>query len=316
MLEKSIIEAYESYQRYDRESTAALKISDFYTQPGERMVEIAPGSKIYFPIYIKQQIEKMSEGDDGCNWQVIVKLSLKEVYDDNVSNYSARGKTTGSNTNVHPRIDSRLYNGIYDWVKIKVGNSKIITPKMFNKVINKFCLNKRVNANTNPNSKKNLNQPDLITEKNLHFFQKVEKVVEESYNIQQKEVLPERQTHQLSNLYTQPAKNKFKISPHYEVYLPKSMYTYIERSSETERGKYDWRILVKEALLEIYGENLKNYSAKGTRGSSLGINVQLYRALYDWASLLANGEVIADADFRDHINKLTTNKKKGKKNIS
>lgn len=55
---------------------------------------------------------------------------------------------------------------------------------------------------------------------------------------------------------------------------------YIERKGEISREKYDWKILVKETLLEIYGNELANYSAKGTRGDSPGINVELYRALY------------------------------------
>ncbi|CAG5093241.1 Protein of unknown function [Cotesia congregata] len=302
VLEKSVIQAYESYKRYNRQSTATLEIPEFYTRSGEHMVEITPDSKIYFPKNIKQQIEEMSEGDNGCDWETIVRLSLKEVYDDNVGNYSAKGKATGSNTIAHPPIDTRLYNGIYKWVNQKVGNSKIITEKMFNKVINKFCLNKREIG-----SKENFDQSDMITDENLQFFRKLVKVIEESYDIQQREMLPERQTHQLSNLFTQPAKSKIKISPLYEIYLPKSTYTYVERSSETERGKYDWRILVKEALLEIYGDSLKNYSAKGRRGGSPGINTELYRALYDWASSLVNDEQITDADFVDNILRLTYN---------
>lgn len=71
-----------------------------------------------------------------------------------------------------------------------------------------------------------------------------------------------------------------KISPNYEIYLSKGTYAYIERKSEIIKGNYDWKTLVKETLLEIYGDELRNYSAKGTRGDFPGINIELYRALY------------------------------------
>ncbi|KAH0535048.1 hypothetical protein KQX54_012502 [Cotesia glomerata] len=134
------------------------------------------------------------------------------------------------------------------------------------------CANKRGNENQKLNCSKQSKHPDTITEENLLFFQKIVKISEESYNMQQKEMLSERQTHQLSNVYTEPAPLKIKISPHYEIYLPRSTYLYIERKSEIARGKYDWRILVKETLLEVYGDNIKNYSAEGVRGGSPGIN--------------------------------------------
>ncbi|XP_044587229.1 uncharacterized protein LOC123266846 [Cotesia glomerata] len=314
MLEASINRAYESQQRYDRQSSEILKIPGCYTQPGEHMVEIVAGSKIYFPLSIKNQIEKTCEEEnESCDWETLIKLALREVYGNNISNYSAKGiKVKGSHTDKYPPIDSRLYNAIFDWVRDKVGSKKIITTKMFNTTINKYCANKRTNENTHPHSTKQLDQPEFISEENLRFFKKIVQIIEDSYNMQRRETLPERQTYQLSNVYTQPAKTKVQISPNYEIYLPKSIYMYIERRSEIAKNKYDWRILIKEALLEVYGNQLKNYSAKGTRGGSPGINVELYRALYDWASSVTS-EVILDGDFTDVINTLTANKKKGKK---
>ncbi|CAD6213038.1 GSCOCG00011082001-RA-CDS [Cotesia congregata] len=181
---------------------------------------------------------------------------------------------------------------------------------MFNATINKYSANKRGNENQKLNCSKHSKHPDA---KNLLFFQKIVKISEESYNMQQKEMLPERQTHQLSNVYTEPAPIKIKISPHYEIYLPRSTHLYIERKSEIARGKYDWRILVKETLLEVYGDTIKNYSAKGVRGGSPGINPELYRALYDWATTVTDEECILDSQFAECVNQVTRNKRKAKK---
>lgn len=41
----------------------------------------------------------------------------------------------------------------------------------------------------------------------------------------------------------------------------------------------DWKILVREILLEVYGKNIANYSATGTRGDRPGIDYQLFKGM-------------------------------------
>ncbi|CAG5090443.1 Protein of unknown function [Cotesia congregata] len=300
MLEQSMARAFESHQRYDRQSSNTLE------------TKISEDSKIYFPTHVKTQVEETCQKENGnCDWESMVRFALKEVYDDNIANYTAKGHTKGSNGNKRPQIDNQLYNAIFGWVREKVGPTQIITTKMFNRAINKFSYNKRTNDNMKPNCSNKSEEADLFSEENLQFFKKIVKIAEESFNMQQRELLPERQLHQLADVFTQPSKNNVKISPNYEVYLPQGIYLFISRHSETARGEYNWRTLVKTTLLEIYGNDLKKYSAKGTRGGCPPINVELYRALYDWASSQVE-KIILEDEFVDYINDLTANKRKGK----
>lgn len=63
---------------------------------------------------MKKRIEESSKDENGSyNWDTIVRLALKKVYDDNISNYSAVGKVKESRANVYPQIDRRLYNAIF-----------------------------------------------------------------------------------------------------------------------------------------------------------------------------------------------------------
>lgn len=84
-----------------------IQIPEFYTQPGDGMIEIAKNSKIFFPLHVKNRIEMACQGND--DWETIVKSALLEIYGDNISNYSARGTLA----NGHPKIDDRLYNSIF-----------------------------------------------------------------------------------------------------------------------------------------------------------------------------------------------------------
>ncbi|XP_074110416.1 uncharacterized protein LOC141534758 [Cotesia typhae] len=309
MVAEALTRIYESNERYNRQSSKVFEIPEFYTQPGDGMVEIAKNSTIFFPLHVKKRIEMACQGND--DWETIVKSALLEIYGDNISNYSARG--TLVNRHRRPKIDDRLYNSIFDWIKEKVGPNIIITSKMYNTTINKLSYNKRANVTIIPKNSSDSHPPDRISEEDLLFCKRIVKVVEESYEIQKRELLPQRQTHEILSKYTEPAKSKMKISPNYEIYLSKGTYAYIERKSEIIKGNYDWKTLVKETLLEVYGDELRNYSAKGTRGDFPGINIELYRALYDWACSINNSVVIPDNDFAEHINILTANKRKGKK---
>lgn len=46
-----------------------------------------------------------------------------------------------------------------------------------------------------------------------------------------------------------------------------------------ENQQCDWKIFVREALLEVYGETIHNYSATGKRGARPAINAVFFKAL-------------------------------------
>lgn len=71
-----------------------------------------------------------------------------------------------------------------------------------------------------------------------------------------------------------------KICTDFAIYFPIDAISYINRKSSTEENISDWKVLVKEALLEIYRKNLINYSAKGTRtNQNVGIDPQVFKAI-------------------------------------
>lgn len=45
-------------------------------------------------------------------------------------------------------------------------------------------------------------------------------------------------------------------------------------------SRNDWKILIRETLLDVYGASIVNYSAPGKRGSRPGIDYKLFKGLY------------------------------------
>lgn len=71
--------------------------------------------------------------------------------------------------------------------------------------------------------------------------------------------------------------DKVEISPNCGFYLNNAKVTYLEMKSKVDD---DWKILVRETLLEVYGKSIANYSATGRRGSRPGIDSQLFQGLF------------------------------------
>ncbi|EZA61818.1 hypothetical protein X777_09610, partial [Ooceraea biroi] len=67
-------------------------------------------------------------------------------------------------------------------------------------------------------------------------------------------------------------------------YLSREKITYIELKSITENQECDWKKLVRETLVEVYGESITNYSAIGKRGARPAISAILFKALFNWAT--------------------------------
>ncbi|XP_044582717.1 uncharacterized protein LOC123263804 [Cotesia glomerata] len=71
MVAAALTRIYESNERYNRHSSKVFEIPEFYTQPGDGMIEIAKNSKIFFPLHVKNRIEMSCQGNN--DWETIVK---------------------------------------------------------------------------------------------------------------------------------------------------------------------------------------------------------------------------------------------------
>ncbi|KAH0557573.1 hypothetical protein KQX54_008453 [Cotesia glomerata] len=114
-----------------------------------------------------------------------------------------------------------------------------------------------------------------------------------------------------------PVTGKLESQKHIIFFFTKSTIAFIEKRTESSKSSNlsDWKNLVKEALIEVYGNNLQNYRAKGTRVSRLPIHPQLYQAILAWANSRSEQQ-INEADYVGHINKIASNKRKTNKSKS
>lgn len=70
--------------------------------------------------------------------------------------------------------------------------------------------------------------------------------------------------------------------------MSENIINYIENKATCKAGRkkehgesYDWQIIVRETLLQVYGSNISQYSALGSRrGEHPAINHALYLGLY------------------------------------
>lgn len=70
-----------------------------------------------------------------------------------------------------------------------------------------------------------------------------------------------------------------EILPNSGFYLPRQKIAYIEYNATNENNKCDWKKLVRQTLIEVYGESITNYSATGKR-TRPAINAVLFKALF------------------------------------
>lgn len=65
------------------------------------------------------------------------------------------------------------------------------------------------------------------------------------------------------------------------LYLPTERMMFIVNNSVDKKQKPSWKKFVKLVMLEVYGESVGNFSAKGLRGSQhLGIDSKLFAATF------------------------------------
>lgn len=73
-----------------------------------------------------------------------------------------------------------------------------------------------------------------------------------------------------------PGNERAEISENWGFYLPENKTNEIELKSTMND---DWKILVRETLLEVYGNSIANYSVTGKRGNRPAIDSQLFKGI-------------------------------------
>ncbi|KAK0160261.1 hypothetical protein PV328_007689 [Microctonus aethiopoides] len=75
-----------------------------------------------------------------------------------------------------------------------------------------------------------------------------------------------KKTFKISPELLRPSDNMVEISPGCGFYLRKCKYSIIQLNFERDQ---DWRQMVREVLLDVYGNSLSNYSATGKKSKRL-----------------------------------------------
>ncbi|XP_074099060.1 uncharacterized protein LOC141527459 [Cotesia typhae] len=67
--------------------------------------------------------------------------------------------------------------------------------------------------------------------------------------------------------FLKPGPTKDRIAKECNIFFPKSAIAYIEKRTESPVSSHlsDWKNLVKEALITVYGSNMGSYCATGKR---------------------------------------------------
>ncbi|KAH0557599.1 hypothetical protein KQX54_008895 [Cotesia glomerata] len=186
-------------------------------------------------------------------------------------------------------------------------NQKTSTPSM---IIEKPVI--KISPQLYNSEQSNLTEIDLLqsnqsTVNNSKNNQSSPIETDEPYHINHNNILPSTSGVQKF------VKNHAQISEEHNIFFPKSAITYTEKRTEKSGNSNlsDWKNLVKEALIQIYGSNVGNFCAKGNVTSRTPINSQLFNALYTWANSRSE-ELITEKEFIQHINKIASNKRKNK----
>ncbi|CAG5075410.1 Protein of unknown function [Cotesia congregata] len=193
--------------------------------------------------------------------------------------------------------------GMIDWKKIL----KLALMEIYGNSIANYSAIGR-NKNSRPPIDHDIYEGIFLSELELQFFQKVISAVEKEdkwhHNSDNHLSLMNSESH---NSFLIPGATKNNIL------FPKSTIAYIEKRTEKSGNSNlsDWKNLVKEALIQIYGSNVGNFCAKGNVASRTPINSQLFDALYTWANSRSE-ELITEKEFIQHINKIASNKRKNK----
>ncbi|XP_077258857.1 uncharacterized protein LOC143895533 [Temnothorax americanus] len=155
-----------------------------------------------------------------------------------------------------------------------------------------------------------------VTDTNIRFFENVVTAMKSTYIPENFEASKES-SFKISDFYKSPGKGKVEIYPGTNFYFYEAIKVNIMDKSkvldqQTSELVNHWPLLVRHALIEVYGKNLALFCAKGSKKDGRpGIDAQFYKALYYWACDW-NGGKITEEKFIDNINKAAYNKRKAR----
>ncbi|XP_066582195.1 putative uncharacterized protein DDB_G0282499 [Prorops nasuta] len=104
--------------------------------------------------------------------------------------------------------------------------------------------------------------PQQVTKRDIAFQELLLSAMKYSYKLSRNKDCKSLSNIEVSQHYLQPANNMEEIFPQCGFYLPKNKIAYINIVSE-KNNKYNWKTIVREVLLEVYGISLSNYTALG-----------------------------------------------------
>ncbi|KAK0072723.1 hypothetical protein PV325_010924, partial [Microctonus aethiopoides] len=153
--------------------------------------------------------------------------------------------------------------------------------------------------------------PFPVTQRDIQHIEHLLAAMKAAYERQKKQT--SFVSDDLNNEYIESGHRKVEIEPGTGIYFSENVFICIERRAEQAKGKWDWKVIVREALLEVYGGSIKNYSATGSRSNSRpAINPQLFKAIYYWVNRKCD-KPVSKEDLIRYINHIASNKRKYQK---
>ncbi|KAK0176905.1 hypothetical protein PV328_001003 [Microctonus aethiopoides] len=99
---------------------------------------------------------------------------------------------------------------------------------------------------------------------------------------------------------------KVEVSPCCGFFLPKNKFSYINIKAEMDDN---WTIIVRETLLEVYGNSISQFSATGKRRFRTKIDPRIFKRLFGWV-LSFSKDKATKIQYITVINKFASNKGK------
>ncbi|XP_026467489.1 uncharacterized protein LOC113371056 [Ctenocephalides felis] len=126
----------------------------------------------------------------------------------------------------------------------------------------------------------------------LEVAYKTQNEVKKIENVQSNAMVESNYKFKIPACFYTPGENMEEISPGCGFFLPKNKIIYIEQMSKANGTENGWVNVVREVLLLVYGEQLKNFSATGMRSKRPPIDQNLFGGLVPSIEIYAGQKVI------------------------
>ncbi|XP_043477538.1 uncharacterized protein LOC122508324 isoform X2 [Leptopilina heterotoma] len=150
--------------------------------------------------------------------------------------------------------------------------------------------------------------PFTVSRSNIQFLEFMLAAAKHQYEFRKKMKFEPVKSLTIPVDYFEPGPQKMEISSGCGFYLKTSVINYINLTAN-DRGSYDWEKIVKNTLVEVFGGNLKHFSASGKRCSRPAIDYRLIKGLHGWVNEVSK-DAVTLAVLNIYINKIISNKRK------